>query len=427
MKLIITIIMILQGVLLSASLEKVEVSGVEAPLIFEKDSTLPIASLQLIFRNSGSIEDKSYAGLAKFSANILNEGTKKLGSVEFANELEKNAIGLSAHIGTETFVIELSSLKEKFGEGINLLKDLLKDPNFTDDTFEKIKLLMKAKIKKNESNFDYVGSLNLKQMRYKNTPIGLPFDGDEKSLNAIKLDDVKNFITNHIVLDRAIIVIGGDIVLDEAKKISKDILSVLPRGKSEPLAHFEGSRKSDKKEIIKDTQQAYIYFGSPYDLNISSDEVYKAKVGSFILGAGGFGSRMMEEIRVKKGLAYSVYSNVNFNKSYSEFSGYLQTKLESQDDAINSVKSVISSFVKDGVTKDELEQAKNFLLGSEPLRNEKLSQRLSRSFFEYYSGFELGHSKRELEKIKTLTLEDLNRFISSHDEINLLSFAIVKK
>ncbi len=419
--------MVLQGVLLSASLEKVEVSGVSAPLIFEKDSTLPITSLQVIFQNSGSIEDKSLAGLARFSANILNEGTKKLGSVAFANELEKNAIGLSVHSGTETFVVELSSLKEKFDDGVNLLKDLLKDPNFTNESFEKIKLLMKAKIKKNESNFDYIGSLNLKQMRYKDTPIGHPFDGDEESLDAIKLEDVKKFIKEHLVLERAIIIIGGDVELDKATKISKDILSTLPRGKNEPLVHFRATTKTEKKEIIKDTEQAYIYFGSPYDLNISSDEVYKAKVGFFILGAGGFGSRMMEEIRVKKGLAYSVYGNVNFNKSYSDFTGYLQTKLDSQEDAIKTVKEVISSFVKDGVTKDELEQAKHFLLGSEPLRNEKLSQRLSRSFFEYYSGFELGYKKRELEKIKALSLEDLNKFITSHKEINLLSFAIVKK
>ncbi len=419
--------MVLQGVLLSASLEKVEVSGVLAPVIFEKDSTLPITSLQVIFQNSGSIEDKSLSGLARFGANILNEGTKKLGSVAFANELEKSAIGLSVHSGTETFVIELSSLKEKFAEGIKLLKNLLKDPNLTDESFEKIKLLMKAKIKKNESNFDYIGSLNLKQMRYKDTPIGHPFDGDENSLNTLKLEDVKKFINEHIVLERAIIVIGGDIEIDEAKKISKDILSTLPKGKNEPLVHFKGIEKVDKKEIIKNSEQAYIYFGAPYDLNISSDDVYKAKVGSFILGAGGFGSRMMEEIRVKKGLAYSVYSNVNFNKSYTDFTGYLQTKLESQEDAIKTVKEVISSFVKDGVTKDELEQAKHFLLGSEPLRNEKLSQRLSRSFFEYYSGFELGYKKKELEKIKSLTLEELNKFITSHNEINILSFAIVKK
>ena len=133
----------------------------------------------------------------------------------------------------------------------------------------------------------------------------------------------------------------------------------------------------------------------------------------------------MEEIRVKKGLAYSAYARVNVTKSSSYLSGYLQTKLESLDDAKSTVKDVFSNFVKDGVTKDELEQTKKFLLGSEPLRVETMSQRLSRTFQEYYRGFELGHSANELELIKNLELKDLNKFIKEHDEILDMSFSIV--
>jgi predicted Zn-dependent peptidase len=157
------------------------------------------------------------------------------------------------------------------------------------------------------------------------------------------------------------------------------------------------------------------------------EEYYKARVATFILGTGGFGSRLMEEIRVKRGLAYSAYSRAEVTKSHSHFSGYLQTKLESKDEAIKIVKDVIADFVKDGVTKDELEQAKKFILGSEPLRNETLSQRLSTAFQEYYNGFDLGHSKGELKLIEKLTLSDLNTFIKSHKEINQLSFSVVTK
>ncbi len=90
-----------------------------------------------------------------------------------------------------------------------------------------------------------------------------------------------------------------------------------------------------------------------------------AKVASFILGGSGFGSRLMEEIRVKRGLAYSAYGQVSMNKSHSYFTGYLQTKLESADEAKELVSSLVNEFVRNGVTKDELEAAKNFLLGSE--------------------------------------------------------------
>jgi predicted Zn-dependent peptidase len=130
---------------------------------------------------------------------------------------------------------------------------------------------------------------------------------------------------------------------------------------------------------------------------------------------------------VKRGLAYSAYARVSISKSSSYFTGYLQTKLESLEEAKKTVNEVIAKFVKDGVTKDELDQTKKFLLGSEPLRVETMSQRLNRTFMEFYKGVELGYSQKELEKIKNLKLTDLNKFIKKHNEILQLSYAIIKK
>jgi len=427
LKSVIFILMMLQGVLLSATVEKVEVGGVEVPLVFEEDKTLPIASMQLIFQNSGSIADGAHAGIASFSASLLNEGTKKLGSVGFATELENNAISLSTHTGTETFVVELEALKEQFGKGIGYTKMLLSDPNYTQEAFDKVKLLKLSRIEQKENDFDYIASLNLKLLVYKDTPLGHPTIGTKESLNALKLKDVEDFIGSHVVLERAIVVIGGDMTLEEAKAFAKEALSPLAKGSSEPLPHIEHLRKPSQVVAKKDTKQAYVYFSAPLDIKADDKERYKAKVAAFILGAGGFGSRMMEEIRVKRGLAYSAYARANINKSRSSLKGHLQTKLESQDEAIKLVKEVVSDFVAKGVTKEELEQAKKFISGSEPLRNEVLSQRLNRTFMEYYQGLGLGYHQKELELIEKLTLEDLNAFIKSHEEINLLSFSIVTK
>jgi len=156
------LLLILQGVLLSATLGEIEVKGVKVPFIFEKDSTLPIGSLELVFQNSGSIEDKNQSGIAAFTASILNEGTKKLGSVGFAKKLEESAIHIGVNRGNETFSMELSSLMEKFDEGADYFSELLSDPNFSKESFEKIKLLKIASIKKKESDFDYIANVGLK-------------------------------------------------------------------------------------------------------------------------------------------------------------------------------------------------------------------------------------------------------------------------
>jgi len=427
MKRILFIMIVLQGVLLSSSIEELLIEGDKTPMIYEGDKTLPIASMQVVFKNAGSIKDGEKAGLARFSANILNEGTKKLGSVGFATALEDSAIHLSAHSGTETFVLEVSALKEKFPEAIKLLKSLLLDPNYSDESFNKIKILMQASIKRNESNFDHVASLNLKKYLYHDTPIGQSSGGTIESIDALKLKDVENFIKKQLVRNQVIIVAGGDMESEEAKLYAKEVLSALKQGETSALVSFSAAKVAKDIEVYKESEQAFVYFGSPYNLSIQDKDVHKAKVAAFILGAGGFGSRLMEEVRVKRGLAYSAYARVNFAKSHSDFSGHLQTKLESKVDAIKLVKEVIAGFVKEGVTADELEQAQKFLLGSEPLRNETLSQRLSRSFQEYYNGFKLGHSKEELKKIEALSLKDLNNFIKKHDEINSLSFSVVTK
>ncbi len=411
----------------NSSVEALKVKDIEVPMIYERDSNLPIVTMQLVFKASGYIEDGEKWGLSRMSSQILNEGSLKRGAVGFASELEDRAIHLRVSGGTETLVVEISALKEQFSKAIDLAKELLLEPNLTKESFEKVKLLTIATIKRKESDFDYVARTNLNKLLYRDTPIGHPRIGTLESVEKISLKDIKDFLAKHLVLNRSIVVIGGDLSKNEAKLYSKDILEVLKKGERGKVGFYEPKAKEESISVKKDTKQAYIYFGAPYHVKVTDNDAHKAKVATFILGAGGFGSRMMEEIRVKRGLAYSAYARTNFAKSYSDFRGYLQTKLESQEEAIKLVREVIGNFVQKGATKEELEQAKKFLLGSEPLRSETLSQRLNRAFMEYYNGFKLGYFKEQLKKIEALKLDELNSFIKKHDEIKSLSFSIVTK
>ncbi|WP_242689785.1 M16 family metallopeptidase [Sulfurimonas aquatica] len=426
MKIILTLLIIGQ-ILMAAKIDTIEVNGIKVPFIFEEDKRLPLVTAQIVFTNSGSIADTKKAGLAKFSAKLLNEGTKKLGSNAFAETLESKAISISAHSGTETFVMEMSSLKDEFKNGLGYLSALLSDPNYSDESMSKIKTMTLGMLSSKENDFDYIASNELKSLLFKDTVLSHPTSGTVESVKSIKLNDVKGFIQNHLVLSRAIVVVGGDVDVKDVKKKIAKLLSVLPMGKSEALSEISVAKKPQESILKKETEQAYIYFGSPYNIQVDSEDFYKARVAIYILGTGGFGSRLMEEIRVKRGLAYSAYARVHVSKSHSYMTGYLQTKLDSMDEAKKTVEDVIADFVKKGVKKEELEQTKKFLLGSEPLRVETMSQRLNRTFMEYYKGFELGHSSVELEKIQNLQLKDLNEYIKSHKEILDLSFAIVTK
>ncbi len=422
------IILFLQGVLMSAELLHVKVKNVDIPVIYEKETTLPIVSMQVVFQKSGSIEDGKLPGLAKLTAAMLSQGTKTLGNVGFAKKLEDRAIRFGVHRGTETMVMELSSLKEQFGYGLDLVRQIFSDPNFTEETLQKVKTTAIGALQRKQDDYDYVASVGLKKLLFAGTPLQNPSDGTIESIQKITLGDIKAFAAKHLVLARAIVVIGGDIDKDTALEQVRKFLEPLAVGENEKLPFYEAS--DAQKELVthkEQTKQAYIYFGAPYYEKIDSPDLYISRVAMYILGAGGFGSRLMEEIRVKRGLAYSAYCLGRINKSNAYFTGYLQTKIESQDEAKKLVKKVIEDFVAHGATAEELASAKQFLLGSEPLRNETLAQRLTRAFSEYYAGKPLGSYKKDLENIEKLTLDKLNAYIKSHPEITKLSFSIVTK
>jgi predicted Zn-dependent peptidase len=422
------ILLFIGQALMASTLDFIEVHGVKVPFIFEEDKRLPIVSMQVVFTHSGSIDEGKHYGLARLSAKMLNEGSLKRGSVGFADALDARAIQLSATAGNETFVIELGSLKEEFDAGLSLLTEQLREPNFTAKSLDKVKTMALSDIARKEADFDTVASDELKAVLFEGTPMAVPNIGTKESIKAIKLGDVEAFKKDHLVLSNALIVMGGDISLADAKAKAHDLLSILEKGKAGKERHYE-PRKTPKESILKrpQSEQAYLYFGAPFAMKEGDSEFYKARVAMFILGSSGFGSRLMEEIRVKRGLAYSAYSRLSVAKTNTYFSGYLQTKLESEAEAKKTVVDVIDTFVRDGVTQSELDQARKFLLGSEPLRVETLSQRLGRTFSEYYQGKPLGYSLQELELIRTLTLDELNDFIKRHAEIKNLSYAIVTK
>lgn len=409
----------------ATTIETIEANGTKVPVIYEEDTRLPIVSMQLVFQKSGAIEDGNVSGLARFTASMLNEGSKQRGSTGFAEALDARAIRLSVNAGTETLVFEMEALKEEFGEGVKLLAELIRTPNFTASALEKVQTTTIGGLSRKESDFDYVAGRALKAAIFKGTPLANPPSGTPQSVEAITLEQVVEFAQQHLKRSRAIVVVGGDIALDTVKQQLSPILESLPEAPLEPLPFYEVAEEAEAVTLIKKTEQAYVYFGAPFDQKVDDPESYLGRVAMFILGSSGFGSRMMEEIRVKRGLAYSAYSRSNVARSNSYFSGYLQTKLASQEEAIKTVKEVVAAFVKEGATQEELDQARRFLLGSEPLRVETLSQRLSRTFMEYYKGEGIGASERELKQIEALPLETLNAFIKKHTEINRLTFAVV--
>ncbi|GAA8158520.1 pitrilysin family protein [Helicobacter pylori] len=408
----------------ASALTHQEINQAKVPVIYEENHLLPMGFIHLAFRGGGSLSDKNQLGLAKLFAQVLNEGTKELGAVGFAQLLEQKAISLNVDTSTEDLQITLEFLKEYEDEAIMRLKELLKSPNFTQNALEKVKTQMLAALLQKESDFDYLAKLTLKQELFTNTPLANAALGTKESIQKIKLDDLKQQFSKVFELNKLVVVLGGDLKIDQTLKRLNNALNFLPQGKAYEEPYFEASDKKSEKVLYKDTEQAFVYFGAPFKIKDLKQDLAKSKVMMFVLG-GGFGSRLMEKIRVQEGLAYSVYIRSNFSKVAHFASGYLQTKLSTQAKSVALVKKIVKEFIEKGMTQQELDDAKKFLLGSEPLRNETISSRLNTTYNYFYLGLPLNFNQTLLDQIQKMSLKEINDFIKAHTEINDLTFAIV--
>lgn len=403
-------------------MQYLEIKKIKIPFIFEENRDFPIIILKLIFKNCGRSFDE-VAGLARMFAKLLNEGVDD----KFFKNLEFKAINLDANSGFENLEINLSLLKEHKNSAAKALCDLLKNPRFEEKILKRIKLNSLGELASKNSDFDYLAKnlLNSKIFDYKE--FQSPNDGDEQSIHSISLNHLKNFHKKHIHLNNLIITLGGDLSLNEGKNFVLKILEGLDKGKTlADKTYHLNSKNQDEILVRKESEQAYIYFATPFFANFKDEDLHLGKIALFILGQGGFGSRIMEEIRVKRGLAYSAYAMLDMTLSYKRIFGYLQTKNENANEAKNLIREIFKDFIQKGVDETSLNQAKNFIIGNTPLRYESLSKRLALSLSEYYQGLPLGHYKKELEKIQKIELKALNAYIKNHKELLNLTFASIQ-
>jgi len=377
-------------------------------LIYEKDN-LGRTVFELIFKNTGSAYAKD--GVANFTAYMLNKRGSLKEKEDFFSKLEEKAVNLNISVNREFTTFSMAFLNSKSNFAIKKLIELLTEPNFSEEAFLKTKNELLAKKENLKNNYDYIASTNLFKVLFKSTPLEYPIIGED--IENITLEDVKKHFQNYS--KNNLVIINGGKKLDISA-----FLEILPQKEMPKDLYFRA--KEGKITEKQKVEQSYIYFGSNYE--VKKEHLYLAKIATFILGAGGFGSRVMEEIRVKKGYAYSAYVQNDFHKTYSIIKGYMQTKLENTNDAINTIEKIFDEFYTKGITKEELNQAKQFLIGSEPLRNEILAQRLLRKFREYYFNLGEGYYEKELKLIEKTSLSEINEFIKNNRP-QKLSYSIV--
>lgn len=379
-------------------------------VLHSEKHNIPIVMVTMIIKAGPLDEPKEKAGLANLVAELLDEGTKNRKSSEISEEIEFIGAGLGASAGSDYTTISLSVLKKDIETGFELFSDILLNPVFPQEELDRKRDLIKGSLKQREEDPSFLADRAFNKEVFGEHPYGRLVEGSVETLSAIARDDLVKFHSKHFIPNNAILSVVGDLTQNELDSLIRKYLdswkiSALPERQVNPMPE-EKTLKVVKME--KDVTQATIILGH-IGVSRSNPDYYAISVMNYILGGGGFSSRLMQRIRDDMGLAYSVYSFFAPNKEKGVFQAGVQTKNESANTVIKEMLKQIELIREDKVSDQELSDAKAYLTGSFPRRldtNRKIADFLST--VEFYN-LGLDYADKYPSYINAVTKEDVLR------------------
>lgn len=361
--------------------------GAKAYLVQTK--ALPMVDIEISIDAGDRYDPDGKSGLADMTSALMNYGVRDgkgvLSEAQIADEIADLGANIGLSVGGERAILRIRSLSRKDlrDRAVQLAAAMLSAPIYDPKIVEREKQRTITSLLEAETKPEFILEKRFKKSVYGNYP--LAETPTAKTVAAVSPADLKQFHKQFYRGDRMIVSIVGDVDRAQANEIVRGLLTSVPESGA-PIAKLPELAKSpveplDKREIQIpfDTQQAHIAMGMTAVARNNPD-YFPLLVGNYILGGGGFVSRLMSEVREKRGLAYSVFSYFAPGQENGIFQAGLQTKNNQATVALEVMSSTIAKFIADGPTQAELLAAKSNLVNGYPLRidnNRKLLDNVS--------------------------------------------------
>ncbi|MFK0313095.1 M16 family metallopeptidase [Pseudomonas sp. NPDC090233] len=340
-----------------------------ARVLFVEARELPMFDLRVTFA-AGSSQDGNTPGLATLTNAMLNEGVAGKDVTAIAEGFE----GLGADFGNGSYrdmaVASLRSLsvKDKRDPALKLFAEVTGQPTFPEDALKRIKNQLLAGFEYEKQNPGKIAGKALFGKLYGDHPYGQPSDGSAESIPGITLDQLRAFHAKAYAAGNAVIALVGDLSREEAEAVAAQVSAALPKGPALPKPAQPVEPKAGLTHIDFPSKQTHLMLA---ELGIDrQDPDWPAlSLGNQILGGGAFGTRLMSEVREKRGLTYGVYSVFSPMQVRGPFMINLQTRAELSEGTLKLVQGILADYLKTGPTQQELDDAKRELSGSFPLSN----------------------------------------------------------
>jgi zinc protease len=375
---------------------------------FVESRVLPMLDVQVDFAAGSMFDPEGKSGLAALTRGALDLGAGKFDETAIAEQMADIGASLAGGADTDRANVSLRTLsaKDKREPALNILKAVLHAPLFDAAIFEREKARTIAGLKEAMTRPDSIAGKAFWAAMYPNHPYGR--QATPESVAALSRDDLAAHHARYYNAANASISLVGDISRAEAEMIAEAIAAGLPKGEAAKLPAAPEKPKWSLTQLAHPASQAHVYIGLPA-IERGNPDFFPLLVGNYTLGGGGFVSRLMKEVRDKRGYAYSVYSYFAPLKQTGPFQIGLQTKRSQARDALKVTREVLTDFLKDGPSDDELAAAKANLTGSFPLRLDSNKKILDNVANIGFYGLPLDYLDQYQAKVQEVTADDVRK------------------
>lgn len=384
-------------------------------ILHSENHSLPIVMVTLIVKAGQVNESHEKAGLANLVAELLTEGTKSRKANDINEELDFMGASLDVSAENDYTIIKLSILKKDIEKGFEIFSDILLNPVFPQEEIDRKKDQIKGYLIRLEEEPSFLAERAFRKELFGDHPYGRLVEGSIESIDKITREDIVTFYSNYFIPNNSIISIVGDLTTEELNTLfAKYLANWREKDMSEEFVNEITEQKEFKViKIDKDLTQANIIIGT-IGIKRKDPQYYAFSVMNYIFGGGGFSSRLMQSIREEKGLAYDVRSFFNAYKKGGSFQIGIQTKNETANIAIDEIIRQVKRMREEGISDEELEEAKSYLVGSFKRRLD--TNRKVADFLAFVEFFELGldYIERYQDYINNVTKEDVIELIRKY-------------
>ena len=353
-----------------------------ARVYFVENHDLPMLDVSVDFDAGSARDSREKSGLASLTRHVMTLGAGSYSEKDIAERMADVGAGFSGRFDADRAGFQLRTLsgEAERDQALDVMAAVLSAPRFEPDIVAREKARVIAALQEAATKPETIGTKAFSVAIYGDHPYALPEGGEPETVAGLAAEDMRAFYATHYRAKAMVLAIMGDVSRPDAERLAERLASGLPPGDAPvPIPSVSARATGSERVIPHPATQSHLFMGMP-GMTREDPDYFPLYVGNYVLGGGGFDSRLMEEVRQKKGLAYSVYSYFAPMREAGPFQIGLQTRRGTTDEAVRTTREVLARYLREGPAEAELAQARNNLVGGFPLRldsNKKILEYLA--------------------------------------------------